>query len=407
MKNIEVNINTKQVGDLFYLSEQKEFGFNYIDQISPISLVMPFKKSTYLWRYHLHPIFEMNLPEGYLFEIFKNILAKEYGYVDDFLIFSYLSPNIQGRLTYTTTNKKDTFQSVDLDDILQNDSSDTFSKLVQMFLNKNAISGVQPKTLAIVSDKGSLNLSEYIVKTWGEEFPNLAENEYFCLKAVEKSGVTIPDIKISKNKKFLLVKKFDYDTKNKQFLGFEEILGLMGKNRDKKYSGSYEQVAKIIYAVTTEKETSMRDFYKTIVMNFLLKNGDAHLKNFGILYNSNFSKIWFAPSYDIVNTVCYIHKDKPALTMFGKKIWLAKDELIVFGTKHCMLSPSVSKKLYKDCLDALMQTKADVTNYIEKNEAFKEVGNKMIDIFNLSLEEKTYKEIPNELIRNWNKFKKA
>lgn len=376
MKNIEVNVLTKKVGDLFYLSDKKEFGFNYLDHASPISLVMPFKKSTYLWRYHLHPVFEMNLPEGYLFEVFKNILSKEHGYIDDFLIFSYLAPNIQGRLTFTSPTKKEDFPSIDLDDILQNDTSDTFSKLVKMFLNKNAISGVQPKTLAIVSDKTSLNLSEYIIKTWGEEFPNLAENEYFCLKAVEKSGVTIPDIKLSKNKKFLLVKKFDYDSKNKQFLGFEEILGLMGKNRDKKYSGSYEQVAKIIYAVSTEKETSMKDFYKTIVMNFLLKNGDAHLKNFGILYNSDLSKIWFAPSYDIVNTVCYLHKDKPALRMFWKKIWWAKDELIVFGTKHCMLPKSVSKKLYKDCLDSLVQTKKDIVEYIEKTSHLKKLETK-------------------------------
>jgi len=407
MKNIEVNINNKKAGDLFYLSEKKEFGFNYTNELSPISLVMPFKKSTYLWSYHLHPIFEMNLPEGYLFEIFKNILAKEYGYVDDFLIFSYLAPNIQGRLTYTTTSRKDDFQSVHLNDILQNDTNDMFSKLVQIFLNKNAISGVQPKTIAIVKDKGNINLSEYIVKTWADEYPNLAENEYFCLKAVEKTGVTIPEIKLSKNKKFLLVKKFDYDSKSKQFLGFEEILGLMGKNRDKKYCGSYEQVAKILYTVTTEKETSMKDFYKTIVMNFLLKNGDAHLKNFGILYDNNLSKIWFAPSYDIVNTVCYIYQDKPALTMFGKKIWWAKKELITFGTKHCMLSPSISKKLYKDCLDALIQSKVDITNYIEKNKQFQAIGNKMIDICNLSLEEKSYKEIPNELIRSWNKAKKT
>lgn len=31
----------------------------------------------------------------------------------------------------------------------------------------------------------------------------------------------------------------------------------------------------------------------------------------------------------------------------------------------------------------------------------------MIDICNLSLEEKTYKEIPSELIRHWNKSKKT
>ncbi len=45
---------------------------------------MHYRKSTYLWEFKLHPIFDMNLPKGYLFEIFKNLLSKEYGYIDDF-----------------------------------------------------------------------------------------------------------------------------------------------------------------------------------------------------------------------------------------------------------------------------------------------------------------------------------
>ncbi|HHS93667.1 MAG TPA: HipA domain-containing protein, partial [Campylobacterales bacterium] len=114
-------------------------------------------------------------------------------------------------------------------------------------------------------------------------------------------------------------------------LGFEEVLVLMGKNRNKKYSGSYEQVAKLIYAVTTDKVESMRQLYKTILMNYLLKNGDAHLKNFGVLYDNAFNHIAYAPAYDIVNTTAYIFKDKPALTMFGKKVWWGKRELIRFG----------------------------------------------------------------------------
>ena len=65
------------------------------------------------------------------------------------------------------------------------------------------------------------------------------------MRAVQKAGVFIPNIQLSKNKKFLLVEKFTYDKRQDIYLGFEEILVLMGKNRDKKYSGSYEQVAKL------------------------------------------------------------------------------------------------------------------------------------------------------------------
>ena len=403
MNDIKVLINSNKIGALFFDDQKREYGFNYIKKSPPVSLTMPYKKSTYIWQHSLHPIFEMNLPEGYLFEIFKKYLSKEYGYIDDFLIFSYLAPNIESRLTFESEFDKRLFDGVDIDEILNNDSEDTFVKLLKTFLDKNAISGVQPKTLALIKDKNSLSLKEYIVKTWGEEYPYLAENEYFCMKAVGYAGVNVPNIQLSTNKRFLLVEKFNYDKKNNQFLGFEEVLVLLGKNRDKKYSGSYEQIANTIYTVTTDKEISMKQLYKTIVMSYLLKNGDAHLKNFGVLYDNEFKSISFAPAYDIVNTTAYIFKDKPALTMFGKKIWFGKNKLIKFGTNHCYLSEKKATLFYEECNSALIKIIKELEVYKSENKVFDNIAVKMIDSWKLSLIEKNYKEIPVEIIRNWTK----
>ncbi|WP_309498794.1 type II toxin-antitoxin system HipA family toxin [Sulfurovum sp.] len=403
MNEIRVLLDDERIGELVFDDKKREYAFNYIKQSAPISLTMPYKKSSYLWQHSLHPIFEMNLPEGYLFEVFKNHLSKEYGYINDFLVFSYLSPNIESRLTFESEFDKRLFDGVDIDEILNNDSEDTFLKLLRIFLDKNAISGIQPKTLALIKDKESLSLKEYIVKTWGEEYPYLAENEYFCMKAVQYAGVNVADTQLSKNKKFLLVEKFNYDKKNGKYLGFEEVLVLLGKNRDKKYSGSYEQIAKTIYAVATDKETSMRALYKTIVMSYLLKNGDAHLKNFGVLYDGEFKNIYFAPAYDIVNTTAYIFKDKPALTMFGKKLWFGKNELIKFGTNHCYLSLSSATLLYGECKSALLKIMEELEKYMIENPLFKDIGIKMIESWKLSLTEKSYKEIPDEVIRHWTK----
>jgi serine/threonine-protein kinase HipA len=280
-------------------------------------------------------------------------------------------------------------------------TQDTFTKIVTTFLDKNAISGVQPKSLALLKDKESLSTKEYIIKTWGEEYPQLALNEYFCLKAIEKTGVKIPNIQLSKNNKFLLVERFNYDKESDTFLGFEEILTLLGKNKDEKYSGSYEQVANVIYSVTTDKLEDMKSFYKVVIMNYLLKNGDAHLKNFGILYNDDFSKIWFSPAYDVVNTVVYFHKDKPALTMFGKKLWLGKKELVKFGVQNCYLNENDAINIYENCIEVLKSSIEKLEKYITINKEFEEIGQKMIDSWKLSLSQKTQKEIPVETIRNW------
>lgn len=97
-------------------------------------------------------------------------------------------------------------------------------------MNKNAISGIQPKTVALLKSKETLHIKEYIIKTWGAEYPNLAENEYFCLKACQKAGIEISNVTLSKNKKFLIVENFIFN--GDEILGFEEVLSLMDKNRD-------------------------------------------------------------------------------------------------------------------------------------------------------------------------------
>jgi len=400
MNKIAVKIKNKQVGELF-IEDQNCYGFNYAVNTDPVSLIMPYKTSTYLWRDRLHPIFDMNMPEGYLFEILKNHLNKQHGYVNDFLLFSYLCPNIQSRLLYNSEFSDGQFKSIDLDEVLKNDSEDTFVKLVKLFLDKNAISGVQPKTLALLKDKESLTTKEYIIKTWGAEYPYLAENEYFCLKAVEKAGVEIPVISLSDNKRFLLVERFNFDKNKAEFLGFEEILGLLGKNKEQKYSGSYEQVAKTLYRIVANKRKDMQAFYKTIVMSYLLKNGDAHLKNFGVLYDSDMSNIRYSPAYDIVNTVVYVYTDRPALTLFGKKIWFSRKELVKFGVDCCYISEKDANTYYDECVAAVKSSIDDLKKYIVINSHFETIGLRMIDTWNLSLQNETHKELPVEVRRIW------
>jgi len=368
-----------------------------------ISLSLPNTQKIYLYHYRFPPFLESFLPEGYLYEIFKNLLSKEYGKVDDYLIFSLLSSNIQSRIEFKSDLQNSIeFPEFNIDEILVNDTNDTFNNLLQTFLNKNAISGVQPKTIALLNDKEKLNTKEYIIKTWGDEYRDLALNEYFCLKAVEKAEVKTANVQLSKNNKFLVVEKFTLKS-NGGFYGFEEILSLMNKNKDSKYDGSYEQIAKLIYSYTTNKKESMVAFYKTVIMNYLLKNGDAHLKNFGLLYDDDFKNIFYSPVYDVVNTVVYIHKDKPALMLEGKKIWHSKDTFIKFGQKSCLLSQREAKEYYKVCYDALAWAIEALEIFLSKNPDFK-IGKMMCETWKHSLKEETIKELDDDTIRTWKDY---
>ena len=88
--------------------------------------------------------------------------------------------------------------------------------------------------------------------------------------------------------------------------------------------------------------------------------------------------------------------------MFGKKLWFGKKELLKFGVQECYLSKKESERIYMRCIESLKGTITEMENYLQKNSDFKNIGSKMLDVFRLSLDEKTYKELPNEFVRNWN-----
>jgi serine/threonine-protein kinase HipA len=400
---IEIFHHQKAVAS--FIKDNRNFIIDYknFDIQNSIALSVPNTQKIYLYDYKFPPFLESFLPEGYLYEIFKNLLSKEYGKVDDYLIFSLLSSNISSRIEFKSDLQNSVkFPQFDIDEILANDTNDTFNNLLQTFLNKNAISGVQPKTIALLKEKEKLNTKEYIIKTWGNEYRDLALNEYFCLKAVQKAGVKTANVKLSINNKFLIVEKFTLKSDG-SFYGFEEILSLMDKNKESKYDGNYEQIAKIIYSYTTNKKESMIAFYKTVVMNYLLKNGDAHLKNFGLLFDDDFKEIFYSPVYDVVNTVVYIHKDKPALMLEGKKIWYSKDTLIKFGQKSCLLSLSEAIKYYEECYDALVWAIDELENYLSEHPDFK-IGKMMRDSWKISLKEENIKELSDDIIRTWKDY---
>jgi serine/threonine-protein kinase HipA len=396
---VEVYFKDKVIAT--FSQDAKKYLIDYKDlQITnSISLSLPNTKRFYTYDYRFPPYFEMFLPEGYLYEIFKNILTKEHGYIDDYLIFSKLASNIKNRVVFKTDFKKLQFDIMDIEEILHNDTKDTFATLLKMFLDKNAISGVQPKTVALLREKETLYVKEYIIKTWGDEYPNLAENEYFCLQALRYAGVKTADVELSKNRRFLVVENFIFE--DDKILGFEEILSLMDKNRDNKYDGSYEQIAKVIYQFSTFKKKSLEEYFKVVVMNYLLKNGDAHLKNFGLLFNEDFTKIWFSPAYDVVNTTAYIFKDRPALMLDGKKVWVNRKTLCKFGKNSCLLSQKEAETIYDKCIEAVYKIIKKIESYYKENPSFKIIGQRMCDSFRVSLEDQTIKELPDELTGTW------
>ncbi|MFW9618173.1 MAG: type II toxin-antitoxin system HipA family toxin [Epsilonproteobacteria bacterium] len=361
--NLHVKVFSEKAGTI--LLENNEYIFDYTteNQDAFVSLTMPVRAKSYAHS-KLHPIFEMHLPEGYLLSIIKKHFSK-ITKTDNFGLLKLMAHSIKGRLTYEA-NAAQEEATLSIDELLHPKSEVLFDELVRRFALNSPLSGVQPKVLAKVRDKVTLPLQEYIVKSWGDEYPHLALNEFYCMKVVKSAGIEVPEFYLSDDNKLFIMKRFDIK-ENGTYLGFEDMCVLQARQAHEKYEGSYESIAKTIktFVSPKHKKKALRDFFKMMVINTLVQNGDAHLKNFGLLYE-NIQNIWLAPAYDVVCTTVYIQKDIPALHLLGSKKWWSKAFLIRFGKENCELSSSEISILYDECIVAMRTIVIDIKERIER-----------------------------------------
>ncbi len=359
---LDVWVNGQPAGVLF--REDQTLILRYADHAEAdafVSLTMPTRSRDYSHN-RLHPIFEMHLPEGYLLALLKRHFSKLTA-TDDFGLLSLLSGSVHGRLQYAAQPQP--ASDLSLSDILHGNHPGLFDELVQRFALQSPLSGVQPKVLARLNNKATLRLDEYIVKAWGADYPQLALNEYWCMKAVARAGIPVPEFFCSDDTSLFIMKRFDLPEQAAP-LGFEDFCVLQARSRDDKYSGSYEQMARSLglFVSPAFKAAAYQQLFKMLVMNNYLQNGDAHLKNFGVLYEHT-GKVWLAPAYDVVSTTAYIRNDASALTLLGSRKWWAREHLLRFGIHHCELTQKQANTLLDECINALHATAAELTPVLD------------------------------------------
>lgn len=362
---LNVCVEGRPTGNLF--QETDELVFRYNEAALPeqfVSLTMPVRRKDYSHP-HLHPVFEMHLPEGYLLSIIKKQFAK-ITETDDFGLLRLLASSVRGRIEYTGNDQSEE-SPLHLDTLLHSGNPGLFEELVSRFALRSALSGVQPKVLAQLENKATLRLDDFIVKAWGADYPALALNEYCCMLACQYAGIPVPEFYISDDESLFIMKRFDLSNDGSA-LGFEDMCVLQAKQREDKYTGSYEQVAKTIktFVSPENKQASLEQYFKMLVISNVLQNGDAHLKNFGLLYES-IASVRLAPAYDIVCTTAYINQDIPALTLAGSKKWHSRMKLERFGVQACDLTVSRVGALYEECQQALEKLSPYIATRLTQN----------------------------------------
>lgn len=302
-----------------------------------VSITMPVRADQYDAMGGLLPIFEMNLPEGLLKESLRNQFAKTIPEFDDLEMLSIVGSSQIGRLRYTQQERLDDYvPEQSLQEILTyRGSADLFAHLLERFATYSGVSGVQPKVL--VREQGAIERlthrgATHIVKAFDARiFPELAANEYICTQGAAAAGIKTARLRLSENRRFLVVDRFDLSSDGK-YLGIEDFCVLDGRRAHGRYDGSYEGIAKrITDFVSTEQLAYAREqFALMVVYSCAIENGDAHLKNFSVTYDNPQSPIEFAPAYDLVSTTPYLPRDTLALSLGGTKRFPDRKQLIQF-----------------------------------------------------------------------------
>jgi serine/threonine-protein kinase HipA len=370
--------------------------FLYLPDTLParaVSVTMPVRPPSWDTRFGLPPIFEMNLPEGVLRERLRLAFAKATGTFDEFDLLGIIGRSQVGRIRYTGQKEQlqedVPFQSVD-EILAKRRDGDLFRYLLEKFASFSGISGVQPKIL--VRDEASLNKASYrlsesyrgathIVKFWEQnEYPQLAANEYFCLRVAQKCELEVPPFRLAEDALALVIDRFDLRLDG-SYRGFEDFCVLNARRTEEKYRGSYEtSILKRFseFANSSHVGEDLERLFTLIAVNCALHNGDAHLKNFGIVYDDVQGEARLAPVYDLVTTSVYLPKDSMALTLNGTTKWASAKELQRLGETRMGGTRARVKEILERVGAAIAATSQEVREYIKEHKEFDEIGNRML-----------------------------
>lgn len=333
-----LEVHTPQ-GPSGLLTRESRFVFNYGDAAdsAAVSLTMPVRRQSYASG-DLMGIFAMNRPEGYLRFVIEERLAR-YGAPSDLFLLFLAGRNQIGRLTYSVPGERvPEGDGERLDELLSSPSGRLFERLIDRYALGSGISGVQPKAVVPLAGEAvgrpaehtALPLRTVIVKAEGDDFPGLARNEFFCMSVAREAALEVPEFWLSDDGQLFVMSRFDR-TADGAPLGFEDMSVLTGKA---KYQGSYEMIAKAVDIYTRSDPAEKRKLFERIALSCLLRDGDAHMKNLGILYNDPTGPRRLAPVFDVVCTDIYPDLDgRMALSLNRSKTFPLPAELLAFARR--------------------------------------------------------------------------
>lgn len=242
-----------------------------------------------------------------------------------------------------------------------------------------SLAGVQLKFSANRQGKGLTipvhgQNGDWLVKLPDARYPAVPENECATMRWAALSGIDVPETELIDIKAIAglpadvaqtlreplayAVRRFDRPEGQARvhMEDFAQLLDLFPEQKYEKFN--YETIARIVLTLTGE--SGLRRFLRRLVFIVASGNGDAHHKNWSLIYPDGLTA-QLSPAYDLVSTIAYQPDDQLALNFARSKAWSDV-------TQESFLR--LARKLEVDAtviMDELQQATADVRAAWQEN----------------------------------------
>ena len=220
--------------------------------------------------------------------------------------------------------------------------------------------GAQDKLIACIRD-GNVALplngtpSTHIIKTEIKGYPGSVENEWFSMSLASACGLKAAACAIQTigGKRRYICRRYDRAVENGvvRRLHQEDFCQMLKIDPKRKYEnlggpGIAESLALMRELSLPASDTL--EFMDRIVFNFLVGNGDAHGKNFSVLYRGGVAEL--APMYDVMSTAIYPEVGKRmAMKIDGEYAfkWISTGKFLRMAEKTGIREKTMRRELEK------------------------------------------------------------
>lgn len=389
--NLSVYVLGREVATLDSIGDFKS-SLTYHDGVLRddfVSLTMHIRRDPWIWDEPLHPVFQMNLPEGYLLQVLQEQFGPHIG-ASPMALLTVIGRNMIGRVQVAPpgADLNEPARPVDVKALLQGDNSEeAFAELVREHA-ASGVSGVVPKFLDDQAanarigrhTKATLLTRRHIIKGSSRLLPFVSLNEHLCMQV---AGKVMPaaQTEISTDGQALVVHRFDVDEGGALHWGVEDFCALLGLRPAAKYETTWERIAKAVrdHVPAANRPDVFRQMATLLLLSYALRNADSHAKNLALLYTSR-EDVHLAPAYDVITTAAYPEyaKNPPAIAFMGRKTWDPGRTLKTFITAEFGLAAREQADIVDRIGTAMAETGPLVREAMAGHPGFAEIGKRML-----------------------------